>query len=135
MAILCNHQRAIPKSHDTQIGKLTGKVDTLTKEISDLEAAIEDLASSPRPKDKKQRDTLEARLVRKATQKEKVEVQMKNKESMKTVALGTSKINYLDPRITVAWCKRNEMPIEKIYTNTLLQKFGWAMTVSSKFEF
>lgn len=27
-----------------------------------------------------------------------------NKEDLKTVALGTSKINYLDPRITVAWC-------------------------------
>lgn len=26
-----------------------------------------------------------------------------NKEDLKTVALGTSKINYLDPRITVAW--------------------------------
>lgn len=25
------------------------------------------------------------------------------KEDLKTVALGTSKINYLDPRITVAW--------------------------------
>ena len=28
---------------------------------------------------------------------------------MKTVALGTSKINYLDPRISVSWCKRNEV--------------------------
>jgi len=25
------------------------------------------------------------------------------KEDLKTVALSTSKINYLDPRITVAW--------------------------------
>ena len=31
------------------------------------------------------------------------------KEDLKTVALGTSKINYLDPRITVAWCKLNEV--------------------------
>ncbi|KAL2347547.1 hypothetical protein Fmac_001547 [Flemingia macrophylla] len=38
---------------------------------------------------------------------------MKTKEDLKTVALGTSKINYLDPRITVAWCKRHEVPIEK----------------------
>lgn len=39
---------------------------------------------------------------------------MQTKEDLKTVALGTSKINYLDPRITVAWCKRNEVPIEKV---------------------
>lgn len=38
------------------------------------------------------------------------------KEDLKTVALGTSKINYLDPRITVAWCKRSEVPIEKVRT-------------------
>ena len=28
---------------------------------------------------------------------------MQKREALKTVALGTSKINYLDPRITVAW--------------------------------
>ena len=31
------------------------------------------------------------------------------KEDLKTVALGTSKINYLDPRISVSWCKRHEV--------------------------
>lgn len=28
------------------------------------------------------------------------------KEANKTVSLGTSKVNYMDPRITVAWCKK-----------------------------
>jgi C-terminal topoisomerase domain len=45
---------------------------------------------------------------------EKMELDKKVKEDLKTVALGTSKINYLDPRITVAWCKRHEVPIEKV---------------------
>lgn len=45
---------------------------------------------------------------------EKMEMNKSIKEDMKTVALGTSKINYLDPRITVAWCKRHEVPIEKV---------------------
>lgn len=40
---------------------------------------------------------------------------MKMKEENKTVALGTSKINYMDPRITVAFCKTYELPIEKIF--------------------
>ena len=43
-----------------------------------------------------------------------MELDKKIKEDLKTVALGTSKINYLDPRISVAWCKRNEVPIEKV---------------------
>jgi DNA topoisomerase-1 len=33
------------------------------------------------------------------------EFNIKNKEANKTVALGTSKLNYMDPRITIAWCK------------------------------
>ena len=45
---------------------------------------------------------------------DKVKLNMQTKDDMKTIALGTSKINYLDPRITVAWCKRHEVPIEKV---------------------
>lgn len=52
-----------------------------------------------------------------------------------TVALGTSKINYMDPRITVAWCKRNEVPIEKGFNKSLLGKFKWAMDVKLGFQF
>lgn len=33
----------------------------------------------------------------------KLEVQATDKEENKEIALGTSKLNYLDPRITVAW--------------------------------
>lgn len=43
----------------------------------------------------------------------------RSKEDNKAVALGTSKINYMDPRITISWCKRKEVPIEKIFSKTL----------------
>lgn len=33
----------------------------------------------------------------------KLELQETDKEENKTIALGTSKLNYLDPRISVAW--------------------------------
>lgn len=36
--------------------------------------------------------------------------------------LHCSKINYLDPRITVAWCNTHEVPIEKLFSKTLLKK-------------
>ena len=57
------------------------------------------------------------------------------KEDLKTVALGTSKINYMDPRITIAWCKAFETPIEKIFNKSLLSKFHWAMTCEPTFSF
>ena len=48
---------------------------------------------------------------------------------------GTSKINYMDPRITVAWCKAVECPIEKVFQDTLRKKFPWAMSVPSTWRF
>ena len=45
------------------------------------------------------------------------------------------KINYMDPRISVAWCKRNEVPIEKVFSKTLRDKFNWAMAVAPAWEF
>uniref|UniRef100_A0A151UFH4 DNA topoisomerase 1 n=2 Tax=Cajanus cajan TaxID=3821 RepID=A0A151UFH4_CAJCA len=60
---------------------------------------------------------------------------MKTKEDLKTMALGTSKINYLDPRITVAWCKRHEVSIEKIFNKSLLVKFCWTMDVDPEIRF
>jgi len=41
----------------------------------------------------------------------------------------------MDPRISVAWCKRNEVPIEKIFSKTLRDKFNWAMAVSPDWRF
>ena len=57
----------------------------------------------------------------------KMETQAVDKEENKTIALGTSKLNYLDPRITVAWCKKFEVPLEKVYTKTHRDKFRWAI--------
>ncbi len=65
----------------------------------------------------------------------KVEVNVRDRQDNKEVSLGTSKINYMDPRISVAWCKRNEIPIEKIFAKTLREKFIWALSVPSDWRF
>lgn len=57
---------------------------------------------------------LEKKIAQTNVKIEKMERDKDTKEDLKTVALGTSKINYLDPRISVAWCKRHEVPIEKV---------------------
>uniref|UniRef100_H2Y8H6 DNA topoisomerase I n=1 Tax=Ciona savignyi TaxID=51511 RepID=H2Y8H6_CIOSA len=53
----------------------------------------------------------------------------KTTEENKEIALGTSKLNYLDPRITVAWCKKYAIPIEKCYNKTQRDKFAWAIAM------
>ena len=60
------------------------------------------------------------KISRKKEQLAKLELSQKVKEDLKTVALGTSKINYLDPRITVAWCKRLE-----VWACMALHRCGW----------
>ena len=42
-------------------------------------------------------------LTRIEEQISKLQIQMTDKDENKEIALGTSKLNYLDPRITVAW--------------------------------
>jgi DNA topoisomerase-1 len=51
-------------------------------------------------------DQVERQLEKWTEKIRKLEVDIRNKDDNKEVALGTSKINYMDPRISVAWCKR-----------------------------
>ncbi|KAG6790216.1 hypothetical protein POTOM_006364 [Populus tomentosa] len=143
VAIICNHQRTISKSHDAQMSRLTEKIEELKGTLKELKTDL-DRAKKGKPPlkgaDGKQKRSLSPEAIEKkiATTNqriEKMEMAMKTKEDLKTVALGTSKINYLDPRITVAWCKRHEVPIDKIFNKSLLAKFTWAMDVDPQFRF
>lgn len=53
--------------------------------------------------------------------------QLKDKEDNSEVSLGTSKMNYIDPRLTVVFAKKFNVPIEKLFTKTLRDKFNWAI--------
>lgn len=64
-----------------------------------------------------------------------MEKDLNKRKDMLGIAVGTSKINYNDPRISVAWCKKHDFPIEKIFTKVLLEKFVWAMSTESSWEF
>ncbi|ORY66234.1 putative DNA topoisomerase 1 [Pseudomassariella vexata] len=55
------------------------------------------------------------------------ELQAADREGNKEVALGTSKINYIDPRLTVVFSKKFDVPIEKLFSKTLREKFNWAI--------
>ena len=54
---------------------------------------------------------------------------------MKSVSLGTSKINYIDPRITIVFLRKHNLNIDKIFTKILQQKFYWAFKVDDNYEF
>ncbi|KAK7472817.1 DNA topoisomerase 1 [Stygiomarasmius scandens] len=215
VAILCNHQRSIPKTHDQSMEKMRYKYRALKYDRMKLRHVLFGLDAKYKKQDKYKDDEsdiddefiieheeqLKAKEIEKAEKKfakdneklveegqkphaesvlkeriraveddfkklekergknvaslkkekpadkiienidkltEKIKafkLQMVDRDEGKEVALGTSKINYLDPRITASWCKIHDVPIEKLFSKTLLTKFPWAMEVDTDWKF
>ncbi|XP_055773292.1 DNA topoisomerase I, like isoform X2 [Salvelinus fontinalis] len=134
VAILCNHQRALPKTFEKSMQNLQTKIDAKKDQLSDakrdVKSAKADLKVRRDEKSKKAVETKKKAVERLEEQLMKLEVQATDREENKQIALGTSKLNYLDPRISVAWCKKWGIPIEKIYNKTQREKFAWAIDMA-----
>jgi DNA topoisomerase-1 len=194
VAILCNHQRSVPKGHESAVGKLREQIEALQDDKEEMEDWIEEMSSGKKGSkgDKKARDEREeARTERRQARFDKAlaeakakseqkkvehaklraagkevdseeedenfglktkkqpkpsdlkkaeasltkltdritnyEAKLSLREDNKEVALGTSKINYMDPRITVAWCKAKQVPLESVFNKSLVTKFPWCV--------
>lgn len=131
VAVLCNHQRAVPKTHDKSMGNLHDKIESKQDAIKEAEKALKHAKKAYKNNgsvaEKANAEKRKKALERLLEQLEKLEIQKTDKDENKTIALGTSKLNYLDPRISVAWCKKHEVPIEKVYNKTQREKFRWAI--------
>ena len=66
---------------------------------------------------------------------EKKTNEIEQKEGNKNVSLTTSRINYMDPRITIAWCKKVGLHVGKIFSASVIVKFPWAMDVNPDYRF
>lgn len=126
VAILCNHQRAVPKSHEKSMENLKAKIKAKKTELKEAKEELEKAHSDTA----KQRAT--KRVDRVKEQLRKLKIQRTDKDENKQIALSTSKLNYLDPRISVAWCKKYQVPIEKIFNKTQREKFRWAIDMADE---
>ncbi|BFZ55974.1 DNA topoisomerase 1 [Savitreella phatthalungensis] len=216
VAVLCNHQRSVPKAHDVQMGKIEDRVRELKYQKMRLQRMM--VAAEPKLAKKKphllqyesdvdddwiaehhdvlyqreqdrirkkfERDNekltangeakmserdlqerlkaaddmrtmyahekktgkvepgpsatvekLEAKIEKLEERIKVVKTQAIAKDENKTTALGTSKINYIDPRLTFAWCAKYSVPIEKMFTKTLREKFTWAAETPADWRF
>ena len=50
MAILCNHQRSVPKTHTVQMTKLQAELDTIQGELDALEKELEEVEKKGKKK-------------------------------------------------------------------------------------
>ncbi|KAI9372778.1 hypothetical protein BJX61DRAFT_422305 [Aspergillus egyptiacus] len=81
-------------------------------------------------------EKLETSITKLEQRIENMELQAQDKEDNKEVALGTSKINYIDPRLTVVFSKKFNVPMEKLFSKSLREKFEWAIkSVDENWEF
>jgi DNA topoisomerase-1 len=115
VALLCNHQKNVNSKIDNTLKKIDNKV----KEFRDKKNK-----SSDKDKIKKLESKIKLLKVKKET-----------KIKMKNVSLGTSKNNYIDPRIIFAFIKKYNINPEKIFTKSLLKRFTWASKVDKDFKF
>jgi len=131
VAVLCNHQRAVPKTHEKSMGNLYAKIEAKQDAIKEAEKQLKHAKKAYKNNgsvaEKANAEKKKKALEKLLEQLEKLEIQKTDKDENKTIALGTSKLNYLDPRISVAWCKKHEVPIEKVYNKTQREKFRWAI--------
>lgn len=134
VAILCNHQRAPPKTFEKSMQNLQTKIDAKRDQLADAKRELKSAKADAKVrKDEKSKKAVESKkkaVQRVEEQLMKLEVQATDREENKQIALGTSKLNYLDPRISVAWCKKWGIPVEKIYNKTQREKFAWAIDMA-----
>ncbi|XP_059103885.1 DNA topoisomerase I, mitochondrial-like isoform X1 [Peromyscus eremicus] len=139
VAVLCNHQRAIPKTFEKSMRTLQHKIETKKAQVAEAQVELEQAKADLRIGGQSKSKSLlqkQRRLLRLEEQLVRLHTQATDKEENKQVALGTAKLNYLDPRISIAWCKRFGVPIEKIYSKTQRERFAWAFNQAGEdFEF
>ena len=115
IAALCNHQKKVSKSFNTQIETIENKLKEYKKKL------------------KKSTKKTSIDKIKQNIKKLKAKKLMKTDQ--KNLSLGTSKINYIDPRITVAFMKKHDINIDKIFSKTLQLKFKWAFDIDDNFKF
>jgi DNA topoisomerase-1 len=131
VAILCNHQKKISKSFNEQIDKMSEKINELIKKKKEFYKEKELINKDDKEKIKKQNEKINniKNKITEAENKKDLKMELKN------LSLTTSKTNYIDPRITISFFKKHKIPLEEIYSQTLIDKFFWAMDTPENWIF
>lgn len=127
----------IKKKFDRENEKLSSNGEKVlpTTELNERLKAAEELKAQLKQEKKSKKveakgsmtiERLEAQIKKAKERILVTKTQMIDKDENKATALGTSKINYIDPRLTFAWCAKHNVPVEKMFTKTLREKFKWA---------
>lgn len=120
VAILCNHQKQINKSSNKQVERINAMIKR--------QKALLRKAKKANKKNPEKINNIKEKI-KKLKSKKQLKIELKN------ISLGTSKVNYIDPRITVAFMKRHKIPIDKFFSKVLQDKFKWAFDIGQDYSF
>ena len=133
VAILCNHQKNVSKSFDDQLDKIDDRINELSEKKKELEIEKKSINNVDNDKNKiksvKEKINTINKKINEAQNKKDLKMELKN------LSLTTSKTNYIDPRITIAFFKKHNLPLEKIFSQALRDKFFWAMDIPENWTF
>ena len=125
VAVLCNHQRGASKQHGAQVEKMDEAITDIKKQLKESRKKLKEEKKGD--KNAKKIEQLKKKIAGLEVREKKKEIAKVDKEENKTIALSTSKLNYLDPRISAQWCKMHKVPRNKVYNKTQQTKFKWAI--------
>jgi len=116
-----NHKKKFPDKFEEKLKKKEEKMDT--KKI-EYERTITKLQNA---NDKeKERTIKKVERAKQLYRKASLEYQVYKDTSEWN--LNTSLTSYIDPRLVVEYAKKNKVPIERIYSKSLREKFSWAIS-------
>lgn len=130
VALLCNHQKNVNKNFKDKIHKINDQIKKAKKKKKELE-------DKKRQYKEKGKDTksIKQRIFKSDSKIKKLKSKKDLKLEMKNVSLGTSKVNYIDPRITISFMKKHNIDISKLFTSALQDKFTWALDIETDYTF
>jgi DNA topoisomerase-1 len=126
VAILCNHQKKISKTFDDQIAKINKKIRELSTMVAELE---KQKAENPHKE-----HSINAKIRKINKKLKELRAKRRFKNEFKNLSTETSKTNYIDPRITITFFKKNGIALSNL-NETYLQKFKWALDVDEDWLF
>ena len=123
VAKLCNHQKNIGKTSNNVLKNIKDRIQKLNNQ-----------------KKKKSKSKSKSKTTKKSIEKlnEKIKnlkEKYKLKNELKNISLETSKINYIDPRITASFSKKLNLNINMFWNSKLTKKFSWALSSNDNFIF
>jgi len=130
VAKFCNHKKSVKKT-TLKIG--IERLEKMAAKRKDRVLKIRNQLAIPTNFHK--RELLKERLRTAMLSLEDTEEKLIFKRLEQDYALQTSIANYIDPRISVAWCKQTNFPLTKLWTKQLIKKFDWAKNVKKNYRF